>query len=101
MNPTLQIDHLKLTLPPQWQGKAQLFARYLSHRLSTLELKGDRHIDRLELPPMTAQAGESYQVVARRVARQIGEQINALPATRQNTVSTPRPIRPNRTNNHA
>ena len=76
----LQIDQLKLSLPPGWQGHAPLFARYLANLLGQLEIRADVRVDHLSIPPVTARAGENYQVVARRVARQIEGQLRSLPA---------------------
>lgn len=73
--PTVQIDRLNLSLPPAWKGQASLFARQLAHLLGELEVAGDVRLERLAIPPIEARPGETYQVVARRVARRVQSQL--------------------------
>jgi len=82
MPPNFQLDRLNLSLPPQWKGQAQLFARHLAHLLGELEVTGDVRLDRLSLPAISARPGETYQVVARRVAREVQTQLSASVPTR-------------------
>lgn len=82
------IDHLNLSLPSEFQGRANAIAREAVRQLGTLNLDRSATIGSLNVPPIMLQGGESDQVIARRVAGAIRRQLLSPGAG----VVSPRPL---------
>lgn len=71
----LTIDRLRLTLPPGFESRADAVARLVADELAARPLRadpsGDRRVDRLSVPSVTAPVGGTDREVARVVARAV------------------------------
>lgn len=76
----IDIERLRVTLPPQWRGKERMFAQTVAEELAKLPFSQSVELDSLQLPTIRIQPGEPYSFVARRVARQIHGQIQSASA---------------------
>lgn len=78
MTSPVQINRLRLSLPPEWRGKEQLVARALARELATLRVPRDLALDTLRVPPLTLRGGESWQSAVRRAAAGVQDQLATL-----------------------
>ncbi|MGJ8677409.1 MAG: hypothetical protein ACSHX0_07820 [Akkermansiaceae bacterium] len=76
MSHSINIDRMKLTLPEAWRGRERTFARLLAQELGRLPVSASQHLESLSIQPIQARSGESYTIVAKRVAQQIHQQIH-------------------------
>ena len=70
-------DTLNLRLPSGFEGRADAIARETSRQLSKLSMDQNLQLDRLNVPRVRLQGGETNGVIARRIARLIHAQISA------------------------
>lgn len=75
--PQLSIDSLNLHLPGGFGGRAAAIARETSRQLSKLPITRSVHLDRVNIPRLRLQGGETNGVIARRIAQAIHKQITA------------------------
>ena len=68
---------MNLTLPASWRGKERRFTQLLAHELALLPVSESQRMERLSLQPIQINSGESYTLVAKRVANQVYQQINS------------------------
>jgi len=79
--PLLSIDRLNLHLPAGFAHRADAIARETARQLSRMPLPADaggqsgRQLDRLGVPPIRIQGGESNRDIADRIARGIHQQL--------------------------
>ena len=64
----LNIDRLRLQLPPEYADRAAGIARLLADELATLPVQTNQRLDQLVLPPVSILPGASDQQVARSIA---------------------------------
>ena len=75
--PQLSIDTLNLRLPRGFEGRAAFIAREASRQLSKLPMAYSVQLDRVNIPRLRLQGGETNGVIARRIAQSIHAQISA------------------------
>jgi len=73
----LFIDSLNLRLPSGFEGRADAIARETSRQLSKLPMGQSMQLERVNIPRLRLQGGETNGVIARRIAQSIHAQISA------------------------
>lgn len=71
----ITIEHLNLRLPNQLSGRANAIGRELVKQLGNIEMHHSAQLDVLDLPAVRLHGGESNQVVARKIAGSMQQQI--------------------------
>ena len=72
----LTIDRLRLHLPGEYRDRAHLIARLVADELSEVEVKDDRMIDRVSMPPVRIIPGTADQQIARQIAAAVQSRLN-------------------------
>ncbi len=74
---SFRIEHLNLQLPPGFAPRADRIGRQLAEQLSRLPLSSSVTLQRLALPPVTLQAGETDTALVKRLAREVHAQLSS------------------------
>jgi len=72
----LTIDRLRLHLPGEYRDRAHLIARLVANELSEVEVKYDRRINRMSMPPVRVVPGMADQQIARQIAAAVQSRLN-------------------------
>ena len=67
----LNIDRLRLQLPPPFRDRAGEIARLVAEELAVVPLSSDLHLDRLTIPPVEMQPQAGDREVARAIATSV------------------------------
>ena len=74
-NSDLIIEHLNLRLPEQFSSRANGIGRELVRQLGKIDMSYSIQLSRLDLPTLSVYGGESNQVIARKIASSVKQQI--------------------------
>jgi hypothetical protein len=74
----ITIDHLNLRLPNQYATRANAIGRELAKQLGQIDISHSAQIKVLDIPNLTLAGGETNQVIARKIAHGIQQQIGQL-----------------------
>jgi hypothetical protein len=76
MNKTdLDIEQFNLRLPQQFSGRANGIGREVVKQLANLEVTHSIQLNRLDLPKLSIQGGETNQTIARKIVNSVQKHI--------------------------
>ena len=67
----INIDKVNLSLPPGFELRANNIGRLFAEQLARLPITASLNIDRLSIPPLHIQPGETDRVIAQRLAHTV------------------------------
>jgi hypothetical protein len=74
-DPIINIDKVNLSLPPGFELRANNIGRLFAEQLSRLPITTSLSIERLSIPPLHIQPGETDTIIAQRIAHTVHSQL--------------------------